>query len=652
MNRLRSSLAILCAVLTLSPATYAQEAQTEKPSWTDRMGGFFKRYEGQTVAPVNVSNSGRLEQLVRAGKLYLSLSDAIASALENNIDIEIQRYAPRLAQADVLRAQSGNAIRGVSTNVSSGTSSATGTSVQGTSSTSSTTNNLAASLSSAGPSTVSLDPVASGTLQWGHFSSPQASTFTTGTNTLVQRQQIYNFGVSQGFLSGTVAQLSLNNSVTNNNSLRNTFNPVTNGAADLTISQHLLQGFGFAVNNRNIRIAKNNLGVADLTFRQQVQNTVANVIGLYWDLVAFNEDVSVKRQALALAQKLYNDNKKQVEIGTLAPIEIVRAEAEVAAREQDLTTSETNVLQQETILKNAISRNGVASATISEVRIVPTDRIQMPNVEPVQPIQDLIAKAIDSRPDLAQTRIQIENSQIALKGTKNALLPTVDAFVDLRNRGQAGVGIPSTSIDPATGKSIIVPPNPYFVGGYNTVLSQIFGRNFPDYSAGLSLNIPLRNRAAQADYTTAQLNLRQSELTLQRLANTVRVDVQNALIALQQARARYQAAEKSRALQEQTLDAEQKKYALGASTVYLVIQAQRDLATAESTRVTALSAYARARTQLDLATGQTLDANSIQIDEAMRGSVSKQPSPIPAVDPTSNPGRAANQQMPSQPGTK
>jgi outer membrane protein TolC len=472
-------------------------------------------------------------------------------------------------------------------------------------------------------------------LQWGHFTSPQTTTFLTGTTSLITRSKVYNLGVQQSFLTGTTAQLGYNNNIAQSNNLRNDFNPVTSANMELVVSQRLLQGFGVAINNRNIRIAKNNIRVADLVFKQQVINTVANVIGLYWDLVAFYEDVAVRRQALALAERLYNDNKKQVEIGTLAPIEVVRAEAEVAAREQDLTTAETNVLQQETILKNAISRNGLASPTITEVRIMPTDRIRMPDVEPVQPIQDLSSRALESRPELAQTQIQLDNSRIALRGTKNALLPSVDAFVSLRNRGQAGAISDLPVVDPITGN--LLPRDPgavdgFFLGGYGTVLRQLFGRSFPDYSAGFQLNIPLRNRAAQADYTNAQLNLRQGELQYQRQINAVRVDVQNALIALQQARARYQAAEKNRMLQEQTLDAEQKKYALGASTVYTVIQYQRDLAAAESSRVQALAAYARARTQLDLATGQTLQANNILIEEAEKGSVSTPPSPLPVLD--------------------
>ncbi len=649
MRRIQSTLALLCIWLMAVPV-WAQQprSDTQKGPWLN-MGGFLDRYKGEIVPPVSVSNSSRLEALVRAGKLYLSLQDVIAAALENNIDIEVQRYGPRIAETDVLRAKAGGTLRGVATNVSSGSTSASGSSVQGANnltSGSGTTGSSAVSLSNSGPQSTALDPVLTGSLQWGHFSQPQTTNFLTGTTSLVTRQKLYNFGVQQGFLTGTQAQLGYNNTLNDSNNARNDFNPVTSSNMDLYVSQHLLQGFGLAINNRNIRIAKNNVQVADLVFKQQVINTVANVIGLYWDLVAYNEDVAVKQQALALAQKLYNDNKKQVEIGTLAPIEIVRAEAEVASREQDLTTSETNVLQQETILKNAISRNGVASPTVAEVRIVPTDRIRMPNVEPVQPIQDLVQKALTERPELSQTQIQLENSRIALKGTKNAMLPTVDAFVDLRNRGQAGTVNALPVTDPTTGK--LVPRNPnavdgFFLGGYSTVLRQLFGRSFPDYSAGFSLNIPLRNRAAQADFVNAQLNLRQGELQYQRQINSVRVDVQNALIALQQARARYQAAEKNRALQEQTLDAEQKKYALGASTVFFVVQAQRDLATAEGSRVQALAAYARARTQLELATGQTLDANNIQIDEAEKGVVSTPPSPIPVIDPT---GHAA---VPSTP---
>ncbi len=649
MRGIQSFVSCVCVLLMAAPWTYAQDTQSKIGEQSSRFGGFLQRYQGQTIAPINMSNSGRLDRLVRAGKLYLSLQDAIAAALENNIDIEIQRYGFPLAETDVLRAKAGQLLRGVSTSVTAGSAGATGASVTGTQSGNAQTGGTQTNAvlnANAGSPIYSLDPALVGSMSWGHFSIPQSTTFLTGTNTLIQRSKQYNFGVQQGFLTGTLAQLNFNNSVVDQNNLRNDFNPVTSANMELYLQQHLLQGFGIAVNNRNIRIAKNNVQVADLVFKQQVINTVTNVVGLYWDLVAFNEDVRVKKEALTLAQKLYEDNKKQVEIGTLAPIEIVRAEAEVASREQDLTVSQTRVLQQETILKNAISRNGVASPTIAEVSIVPTDKIEMPQVEKIEPIQDLVAKAISRRPELAQTQIQLENARIALKGTKNALLPTIDAFVDLRNRAQAGSVNTQPLVD-ASGNLVPRNPNninPFFLGGYGTVLGQLFGRNFPDYSAGLQLTIPLRNRAAQADYATAQLQLRQAELEYQRQINNVRVDVQNALIALQQARAQYMAAEKTRVLQEQTLDAEQKKYALGASTVFLVIQAQRDLATAEGNRVQALDAYARARTQLDLALGNVLEAYGIRLEEAQKGVVSRPPSPIPVLD---NGGQASAPRSPT-----
>ena len=644
MKSIQSCVAAVCVFLVAAPWSYAQIPMPDAGDKGSRFGGLIGKYQGRQIAPISMSNSERLEQLVRAGTLYLSLQDAIAAALENNIDIEIQRYGPRLAEEDVVRAKAGGFIRGISTNVASGSSGATGSGVTGNSASgggnnsSANTGYNAVNSSNSGPSGYTLDPVLTGTVGFGHTTQPQTTSFLTGTNTLIQQTKNANFTVSQGFLSGTVGQLGFTNGWVNTNSIRNDFNPAAQAGLELYVAQHLLQGFGFAVNNRNIRIAKNNIQVADLVFKQQVMTTVANVIGLYWDLVAYYEDVAVKKQALALAQKLYNDNKKQVEIGTLAPIEIIRAEAEVAAREQDLTTSETNVLQQETILKNAISRNGVASPTIAEVRIVPTDKIEMPKVEPIQPMQDLVARALQNRPDLGQTSVQLDNSRIALKGTKNALLPTLDGYVDFRNRGQAGAVNTIPNIDPTTGTLLPREPDAFFVGGYGTALTQVFGRNFPDYSAGFQLNIPLRNRAAQADYASAQLNLRQGELQYQRQINNIRVDVQNALIALQQARARYQAAEKNRLLQEQTLDAEQKKYALGASTVYMVIQAQRDLAAAEGSRVQALDAYARARTQLDFATGATLETNGIQVEDAFRGVVKRAPAPLPVLD---NNGRAS-----------
>mgnify|MGYP000375871227 CR=1 FL=1 len=567
---------------------------------------------------------------MRAGKLYLSLQDTISLALENNLDIELQRYGPRISEAELQRANAGGSSRvGSASGVSNTT---TGQGAAGS--------QLGSAAAQTGQTLVgqNLDPVLTGTMSWGHQTIPQTNTFVTGTSSLINQRTLANYGVSQSFLTGTSATLGFNNNLLAQNSGRNDFNPSKSVNGSLNVTQRLLQGFGMAVNNRNIRVSRNNVKVSELVFQQQVITTVSSVISLYWDLVSANEDVQVKQQALALNQKLYDDNKKQVEIGTLAPIEIIRAEAEVARSQQDLTISETNLLQQETVIKNALSRTGVGSPGLAEARIITTDKIRMPDNEAVEPIQDLVLKAVTGRPELEQARVNIESSKIGLKGSRNALLPSVDAFVDVRNNGLSGI-LNNQPIPPVPGApvGIVSPPrNPanvdgFFLGGYGTALGQVFRRNFPDYSVGVSLNIPLRNRGAQADMVRDQLSLRQSEIRLQQSLNQVRVEVQNALISLQQARARYQTSVKNRVLQEQTLDAEQKKYALGASTIFFVIQAQRDLTAAQASEVASLSTYARARNELERATGQTLTANSIQIDEAMKGSVARPASAIPAV---------------------
>ncbi len=666
MQSIQSAVSLLCVGLTIAPLTFAQDRRIviDDPN-PGMMSSLRRPYQKRNVAPIDLSNSNRLESLLRAGKIYLSLRDTIALALENNLDIALQRYAPLLAEADLQRASAGGLLRGIPQSVQSGPSSAGGNfllssgggsgGAGGGSSVSASSSGVNGVITQLGPSTPNFDPVLQGSIGWQHQTTPQSNIFSFGTTALVATNRTYNFLLSQGFASGANATLSYNNFLTAQNSGRQDINPYTSSSLDLLVQQPLLQGFGFSLNRRQINIARNNLKVEDYVFKQQVIVTVANVIGLYWDLVSLNAAVKVARESLGVSEKLYNDNKKQVEIGTLAPIEIVRAEAEVAAREQDLTVAETNVLQQETIIKNVLSRTGVASPSIAEARIVPTDSIKLPDVEQVQPVQDLVDQSLSERPELAQSRLNLENSQINLAGSRNGLLPTINAFAELTNHAQAGQinSLPTLGINgqpsgfvrgPACPANICNPVNGFFVGGYGTVLAQLFGRDFPDYRFGVNLNIPLRNRAAQADYVRDQLTLRQSQLTLQKQINQIRVDVQNSLIGLQQARARYQAATKQRILEEQTLDAEQKKYALGASTIYQVIQTQRDLANSQSSEVNALSQYSRARVNLDVATGQILRNNEINMEEAHKGVVSRAPAALPVLDQNGNGaggGRAA-----------
>lgn len=649
MFQAKSYIALLCSVLLVAPGGFAADKpdpphqdNAALPPVKDTHRGFIDRllkpYQPAMVAQPTLGNSGRLESLLRGGNLYLSLQDAIALTLENNLDIAIQRYGPELADAAILQAEAGGFARGVSTSVTAGPS---GVSVSTSGTTPGSNQNAVSQASSAtasavgagilqssGPSIPSLDPILTGSANWAHQTSPQTSTFLTGTTSLIQSQALSSAAIQKGFLTGTIVSLGLNNTSTRTNNLRNDFNPATNSSLGLSITQHLLQGFGPAINSRQIRIAKNNREVSDLTFKLQVETTVAAVIELYWQLVAFHEQVKVAQEAVGAAQRLYEDNKRQVEVGTLAPIEVTRAEAQIAAGEQQLTIAQTQVLQQETILKTALSRNGVASPSIADAHIITTDQINIPDVEPISPIQDMTAMALSSRPELAQSRIQITNQRLTIRGSKNALLPTLDGVVNVSNNGLAGQ-ITTFQPPPGTVRS----NNAFFVGGYGDVLSQIFSRNFPNYAAGFNLTIPLRNRAAQAQVINDELTLRQQQLALQRLENQVRVDVQNALIGLTQARAQYQSATKARLLQAQTLDAEQKKLALGASTIYNVIQDQQALTLAESNEVSARAAYARAKVEMDRATGQILTNHNISMDEAFRGTVSRPPSPLPPTAP-------------------
>ena len=634
---LKNILSLTFGVLLLVHVPLA--AQTTAASGIDYSTGpgFPDVYKAPEVPEVDMANSPRLDQLVRAGKLYLSLSDAIALAIENNLDIAYARYGPQIADTDILRTKSGQQLRGVQTQISTlstGQSAAGGGGggvgdVTGITGRAGGVGGGAQGVGDAstffGSAVPSLEPTLTGGIDWGHFSNPQTSSFVTGTNTFVSERSNSNIGIQKGFLTGTNVSLDWRNALNDTNSLRANFDPSLRSNLTLRVTQSLLQGFGRDVNSRNIRIAKNNREVSDLAFETQVIATVTQVQNLYWDLVSFRAEARSREEDLRLAQKLYEDNKRRVEIGVLAPIEIVRAEAEVASREQDLTLAVTRVQLQETTIKNAVSKNGLASPSILDVEIVPTDRIEVPDIEEIQPLQDLMGLALQSRPELAQSRIQLKNQDISLKGVRNAMLPQVSIFADLTNNALAGrlnedfVGFPG----------IETPVSDFFIGGLGTSLSQVFRRNFPDYSIGVQVSFPLKNRRAQADMTATLLERRQADIRLRQQENSVRAEVRDAVIGVQQARARFTAAEKTRILQERTLDGEQKKFKLGASTIFFVVEAQRDLALARSVEITAQNNYIKAKVALDRATGKTLAANNIAIDEAYDGRVSKSPDPIP-----------------------
>ena len=623
MIKFFQTLGILLLSATLA---VAQSEITVEPA-VGPLAWLLNPYRPRSVPPIRVANSARLDSLIRAGNLYLSAQDVVALAIENNIDVEVQRYGPLLAKEVLRRAEAGGALRSVGAGVAPGPQSV---SLQGVSLNPTGNAGISAGtgvssgggiVTQLGPLIPTLDPTISAFANFQHATIPQSNTFLIGTTEFIQNTQAYQAQYSQNWDFGLNAQLTYSSQHVHVNSQFFSLNPYTTGSLDLQVTQNLLQGFGPAVNGRNIRVQKNNVKVTDLQFKQQLITTVSAALNLYWDLVSFDEDVRARQQEVKTADQLLEDNKKQVQIGAMAEIEITRAEAQVYASRQDLTIAQTNLFQQETVLKNALVRNGIAQAGLANVHIVPLDRIAaVPPSDETRPIQELTTEALASRTEIEQARINIESNELNLTGIKNSLKPTVQAFAELTNNGLTG---------DLTALGVTAPGVAYLAGGYGNLLAQIGRRNYPNYSAGFSLNIPLRNRAAQSDYVTSLLELRQNQLTLQKSSNQVLVDVQNAVIGLQQARARNEAAVKSRELQDQTLAADQKRYSLGATTAFQVIQDQRDLATAHSSEVQAMANYTHARIAFDQALGTTLEVNHVSIDEALGGQIAR-PSTLPA----------------------
>ncbi len=596
-------------------------------------------YEPQEARPVSFENSARLRAILREKKLFLSLDDAIALALENNLDIELQRFSPDIAHFDLFRARGGGSLRGVPLTVNEVPSGiggpaspilnlpATGAPF---SSVVSTTlpelSSIVPSQSSAaitgstplssGPSVPFFDPALTAGLTLQHQTALQVNPSSQGTSALYGRSNQGGVGFQKGFGSGAQFNAGFNALFQDLNSLTNVYNPYNASYLSASLTQPLLRGFGPSVNKRFIRIAQNNAKVSDLVFRQQVISTVYGVIRLYFDLVTLQEDVLVKQQTVALVQKLLDDNKEKVAQGTLAPIELVRAQAQMASARQDLANSEGFEQQQELVLKNILSRSGTADTLLREASIVPTTPIEVPANDEIPPIQDLIVSAFRNRPELEEGRLQVVNSEISLKGSRSGLLPDLDLFVVAQNNGLAG------QLNPLASANLV---DPALIGGFGTSLGQIFRRNYPSYGVGLQLNLPLHNSVAEADYARDAIQHRQTQVRYQQLENQVRLEVESALTSIRRSRGAYDAAVEARKLQEQSLQIELEKYANGVSTNFLVMQYQSFLAQARSTEVAARSVYVKSKTALERALGMTLENHNISLEEALRGQVSRPP---------------------------
>lgn len=614
-------------------------------------------YTPRHVAASTLANTARIDSLMHDGKLYLSLNDAIALALENNLDIAIARYTLNIADTDVLRAKAGAAILGTplgtvlntpgggvgGIGASSGAS--TGGTSLGAGGIGAGTNGLVSSTLGLGPVINSFDPVVTGTLQEDHFSQ-QASSIFQGVlpgSSLVQNTGTVNFAYNQAFQWGTNLSVGFNNTRTTTNSFFSSLSPQLSSGFKATVTQHLLQGFGLAANTRFIHIAKNNRELSDVGFRLQIIESVDQIENIYWDLVYAYENARVQNESLAFAQKTLSDTKKQVEIGSLAPIETVRAQSTVAQDQQLVTAAQTNLQLEQLLMKNALTRT-LKDPVLATAEVIPTSTMDVPAQEPVVPTEDLINEALRHRAELVESRIDLNSRELSNKAVRSALLPTVDLFAYYGGAGLGGVqnpadlcSTPPTVLQDALGCASPAggPSGLDFTApstGLGTTLNQLVNSTSPDKGVGLQLNIPIRNRAAQAVQIRSELEYRQAQMRLQQIENQVGIEIRSAQYSVQQNRASVDSAKAAVELGRQSLDAEQKKYQFGTSTNTLVLQYQSQLATAESTLVNALVAYEKSRVELDRATGALLDHIGVSIDDAAKGQVTRMPN-VPYIAP-------------------
>jgi outer membrane protein len=596
-------------------------------------------YSPMTAPLPDFLNSPRLGDLIKDGKIYLSLSDAIVLALENNYDIAIQRYNLNIADTDLLRAKAGGLLLGVNSGLVTGTLGSSGTTVTsgggpgGTSVASggagSGPGGLALTTNGGGPQPENRDPVLSGTVQLERQSSPQQNTIFYPSGSLNQNTNSYNFAYNQGFVTGTALQVTFDNTYSTSNSFFNPYSPSYTTTFNAQITQHLLQGFGTGINGRFIVQAKNDRRIADSAFRQQLLYTINQVENIYWGLVSAYEDLQAKQRAVEQSSQLLKDDQKQLQVGTLAPLDVVSARSGLETDRQALISSESNLEYQQLLMKQAIARS-LDDPILANAPVIPTDRVSLAETpEEHESADDLVRQADANSPSIEQALLTLKNDQITLKGEKNGLLPTVDAYAFYGASGLGGMQSPSC-VDFESGAPC--GPNEYPAATYGTAFSNLFNSSGPNKGAGITINIPIRNRIAQAAQARSMLEYRQAQMRLQQLYVQTRMNVINAQYALTNDRASVQSATVTRDYDRQSLKAEITKLHLGASTTANVLTQQRTLAIAEGTLISATAKYAIDRASLAEILASTLDRYNISIVDAASGKVNSMPT-IPGIEP-------------------
>jgi outer membrane protein TolC len=601
------------------------------------LGNPLKMYEPTSVPKSSFMNSVRLTDLVKDGKIYLSLSDALALALENNYDIAISRYYMDLADLDILRGKAGSTLFGSGATVNSftqggylSTASAGGGPGASTGGAAAGTAGLTLTASGAGPIPENRDPSVTGTVQLERAKSPQANTlFSGGLKALTTNTDEYNFSYNQGFVTGTSLAVGITNQRITTDNPFSDYSPQLSSNFTSKVTQHLLLGAGVFVNKRYELQAINNRRITDSTFRQQILYTVNQVENIYWGLVNAYEDVQAKERAVEQSTLVAKENRRQLEIGSMAPLDVLNADQSVAADKQALISSQSSLNFQQQIIKEAIARN-LNDPALMSAAVIPTDRVTLEELpEEKEPVDDLVLQAFQHSPVLEQAVLTLKNDEISLRGAKNGLLPTLDAY-GFYNSSALGGSQNKNALDFLTGG--LYPPGSFPGAGYGTVLQNLFNSSAPDKGVGFTLNIPIRNRPAQAAQAEALIEYRQAELRLEQLYTQIRTGVVNALFALTNDRAQVLSSIAAQDYATRSLDAEKTKLKYGSSTAALVLQQQRALAASDNTLLQANATYAKDRAGLYQTLASTLQHYGIDLTQAATGVVTTAPV-VPGLTP-------------------
>lgn len=589
-------------VTTSAPAPASPMALTVAPDYSKGVSWFpnvIAPYVQRHVPEPVLTNSARLAQLIQGTKLNLSLDDAIALALENNLDIEVQRYTPWLDQMSLLLARSGANGR------------------------------------------VAFDPTVTSSINATDQTIPIANPLfsgvglsTTGIASSIQTHTSnFNFGYTQGFATGTQAQVTFDNSRSSSPSSFNLYNPALQSSLSVTLTQPLLNGFGYVPNERYIIEAKNTVKVGEWQFKASAINDVTTTADDYWNLVYARQNVKVEQQTVDVDQELYNDNKDKQRIGTLSPLDVLTAQSQLATDQQQLVVAQTLQLQDETKLLTDITKDPT-DMMLAGIEVVPTTPISLTDNIGNPAIKDLVQQAWQQRPELQEEALNLKNAGVEVQATRNGLLPTLNLVGEFSTSGLGGQRLAETvttsavpvanTAEPILSNGSAVPNE--FVGtfpesittstvpgGVGDAWDSLIHTRFPTFELGMTMTLPVRNRAAQASNGTALLNRRQQEVSYQQEKVTIFLAVRNAMIAVTQDRAAVSAASTARELAQETFTDEQERYRLGASTSYNVVLRSRDLTAAETTELQDQINLVEAVLALDQAMGRTLEAHNISV---------------------------------------